>query len=163
MDFSIICFSWGCNAEGVKVQMQEEAVCEEFVKMLFTKIRCLQMMPFVPRKGAVICVCGEGKSVLKCWVVAVMGQCAPLALQKCEIITPPFPHTAPPVSVSADVRKPMWRWISSPQLLPYVSLGYYSTAKPSSVMPSSGLGVPLHAFQIVWYSLQQRIKIFQRL
>lgn len=45
---------------------REEAVFEEFVKMLFTKIRCLQMMPVVQRKRAVICVCGEGKSVLKC-------------------------------------------------------------------------------------------------
>lgn len=39
---------------------------EESVKMLFTKIRCLQMIPAVQRKGAVICVCGEGESVLKC-------------------------------------------------------------------------------------------------
>lgn len=50
----------------LKYKCREEAVFEEFVKMLFTKIRCLQMMPFVQRKRAVLCVCGEGKSVLKC-------------------------------------------------------------------------------------------------
>lgn len=43
----------------------EEAVFEEFV-MFFTKIRCLQTVPVVQRKGAVLCVCGEGKSELKC-------------------------------------------------------------------------------------------------
>lgn len=102
------------------------------------------MIPAVQRKGAVICVCGEGESVLKCWVVAVRVQCAPFVLQK--------EHWDYHTLLHQWVLVLMWenqcggRFLP-PNSLPVCLLDNTALQKLSSLMPSSGLGVPLHTFQ----------------
>lgn len=99
---------------------------------------CLQRKKVTAKEELGVCCYGTTDNMLHL-----------LCKRSTEIISTSFPHTALPMGVSTDMRKPIWRGAFLPQnFLTMCLMDNTSSAKLFSVMPSSGLVMPLQTFQI---------------